>query len=282
MTDRTQTAPIEQRSMRVRPIHAAPDAPIEIDVRDFSFFYGAFRALDQISMQVRRHQVTSIIGPSGSGKSTLLRALNRMHDDLPGTRHEGQILLDGSDINTIDNLVALRKQVGMIFQRPNPFPMSIFDNVAYGLRLKSQRVPTSEVEGRVEQALQAAALWDEVKDKMRQSGMTLSGGQQQRLCIARAIAVEPAVLLMDEPCAALDPVSTMKIEQLMDDLKDHYTIVIVTHNLQQAGRTSDQTVFLSMNPETRAGFVVEAGPTYTLFTNPRDQRTEDYISGRFG
>jgi phosphate transport system ATP-binding protein len=253
-----------------------------IEARDFNFYYGDFRALEQINMVAPRRQISALIGPSGTGKSTLLRAMNRMHDDTPGVRSEGGLLLEGEDINAFGDLIALRKRVGMIFQRPNPFPMSIFDNVAYGLRLRSQRARKGVIAELVEQALRGAALWDEVKDKLQQSGMALSGGQQQRLCIARAIAVEPEVLLMDEPCSALDPIATLKIEELMAELEERYTIVIVTHNLQQAGRVADQTVFLSMHPETRAGFVVEAGPTRQIFTSPQDERTADYISGRFG
>ena len=254
----------------------------EIEARDFSFYYGAFKALDSITMSAPRHQITALIGPSGCGKSTLLRALNRMHDRTPGARAAGQLLLNGQDINAMGDLVELRKRVGMIFQRPNPFPMSIFDNVAYGMRLSAQQVPKRDIPERVEQALRASALWDEVKDKLQQSGLALSGGQQQRLCIARTVAVRPDVILMDEPASALDPISTHKIEELMFELERTFTIVIVTHNLQQAARVADQTVFLTMNPETRAGFVVEAGPTQRLFTKPRDSRTEDYITGRFG
>ncbi|MBA3944637.1 MAG: phosphate ABC transporter ATP-binding protein [Herpetosiphonaceae bacterium] len=254
----------------------------QVEARHFNFFYGAFKALDDINMVAGEHQITALIGPSGCGKSTLLRAMNRMHDRTPGAHSEGQLLLNGQDINAVEDLVELRKRVGMIFQRPNPFPMSIFDNVAYGMQLGSQRVPQREIPDRVEQALHGAALWDEVKDKIRQSGLALSGGQQQRLCIARAIAVRPEVILMDEPASALDPISTYKIEELMFALEREFTIVIVTHNLQQAARVADQTVFLTMNPETRAGFVVEAGPTGDLFRRPKDQRTQDYITGRFG
>jgi phosphate transport system ATP-binding protein len=265
--------------------HATAAAPVgnpQIETRDFGFYYGDFKALDGITMVAPEHQITALIGASGSGKSTLLRAMNRMHDHTPGTSTEGTILLDGEDINAMTDLVQLRKRVGMIFQRPNPFPMPIFDNVAYGLRLEAQRRPRQEIPGLVEQALRAAALWDEVKDKLRQSALALSGGQQQRLCIARAIAVQPEVLLMDEPCSALDPISTFKVEELMFQLERNYTIVIVTHNLQQAARVADQTVFMAMNQETRAGFIVESGPTQRLFTKPRDRRTEDYISGRVG
>ncbi|KPV52278.1 phosphate ABC transporter ATP-binding protein [Kouleothrix aurantiaca] len=270
------------------PLKTAPQASAaagrvaDVEARDFNFYYSSFRALDKISIAAPKHQITALIGPSGCGKSTLLRAMNRMHDRTPGARSEGSLLLQGQDINTMSDLVELRKRVGMIFQRPNPFPMSIYENVAYGLQLGAQKIPKREIPDRVEAALRSAALWDEVKDKLRQSGMAMSGGQQQRLCIARAIAVQPAVLLMDEPCAALDPVATLKIEELMIDLKQNYTIVIVTHNLQQAARVADQTVFMTMNPETRAGFVVEAGPTGKIFTVPKDPRTSDYITGKFG
>lgn len=253
-----------------------------IEVRDFNFYYGNFRALDGIKMDAPRNRITALIGPSGSGKSTLLRAINRMHDRTPGARTEGAMLLDGQDVNDVADLVDLRKRVGMIFQRPNPFPMSIFDNVAYGMRLSAQKIARREIAERVERALRAASLWDEVKDKIHQSGLALSGGQQQRLCIARAVAVQPEVLLMDEPCAALDPISTLKIEELMLELRQNFTIVIVTHNLQQAARTSDQTIFMTMNADTRAGFVVESGATQKIFSNPSDPRTEDYIAGRFG
>ena len=255
---------------------------IEIEARNFCFSYGAFKALDSIALSAPRHQITALIGPSGCGKSTLLRAMNRMHDRTPGAHSTGQLLLNGQDINAMHDLVELRKRVGMIFQRPNPFPMSIFDNVAYGMRLSMQQVPKREIPDRVEQALRASSLWDEVKDKLQQSGLALSGGQQQRLCIARTVAVRPDVILMDEPASALDPISTHKIEELMFELERTFTIVIVTHNLQQAARVADQTVFMTMNPKTRAGFVVEAGPTQQLFTTPRDSRTEDYITGRFG
>jgi phosphate transport system ATP-binding protein len=258
-----------------------PAAP-EVVVRDLSIYYGDFKALDRIALSAPHRRITAIIGTSGSGKSTLLRAMNRMHEQTPGVRTEGQVLIGGQDINQATDLVALRTQVGMIFQRPNPLPISIFDNVAYGLRLQSQKIAQHELPDRVEQALRAAALWDEVKDKLKQSGLALSGGQQQRLCIARAIALQPQVLLMDEPCSALDPIATHNIEDLMHELEQHYTIVIVTHNLQQAGRVADQTVFMSVDPQTRAGIVIEAGPTRTIFHTPHDPRTQAYVSGRFG
>jgi phosphate transport system ATP-binding protein len=257
-----------------------PDA--EIDIRGFSFFYGDFQALDSISLPVAKAQITALIGASGSGKSTLLRAINRMHDSTPGARSEGEMLFDGNNIQTLTNLVGLRKQIGMIFQRSTAFPMSIYDNVAYGLRLQSQHVPERQIKQRVEQVLRDAALWDEVKDILNRSGLALSGGQQQRLCIARAVAVQPRVLLMDEPCAALDPISTLKVEDLMQALKDRITIVIVTHNMQQAARVADSTAFMNMNSETRAGQLVEFGPTDQIFNHPHDDRTRAYTEGKFG
>ncbi|MCS6883479.1 MAG: phosphate ABC transporter ATP-binding protein PstB [Oscillochloridaceae bacterium] len=254
----------------------------EIEVCNFDFYYGSFQALESISLTIPKHNITALIGPSGCGKSTLLRALNRMHDNTIGARGEGEIRFEGRNILTWEDLVDLRKRIGMIFQRSTAFPMSIFDNVAYGLRLESQKYSKSEIEGRVEQALRGAALWDEVKDNLKKSGLALSGGQQQRLCIARAIAVEPKVLLMDEPCAALDPISTLKVEELMLALEKSITIVIVTHNMQQAARVADYTAFMNMKPETRAGQLIEFGPTKKIFSNPDDPRTEAYISGKFG
>ncbi len=255
----------------------------EIQACDFNFFYdhGAFQALADVSITIPNHRITALIGPSGCGKSTFLRAINRMHDQTPGARSEGQLLIGDEDVNGIADLMSLRKRVGMIFQRPNPFPMSIFDNVAYGLRLEAQQLPRSETGARVERALRDAYLWDEVKDKLRQSGLALSGGQQQRLCIARAIAVQPDVLLMDEPCAALDPIATLAIEDLMAQLVQRYTIVIVTHNMQQAARVSHYTGFF-ITDENRSGRLVEFDSTDRVFTNPTDPRTEAYISGRFG
>jgi phosphate transport system ATP-binding protein len=265
-----------------------PDAempPAEIEARHFNFYYnhGAFQALGDVNLAIPRHRITALIGPSGCGKSTFLRAINRMHDQTPGAISEGDLLLGGENTITMTDLTALRKRVGMIFQRPNPFPMSIFDNVAYGLRLEAQRLqaPRREIQDRVEKALRDAYLWDEVQAKLRDSGLTLSGGQQQRLCIARAIAVRPEVLLMDEPCAALDPIATLAIEELIQELARRYTIVIVTHNMQQAARVSKYTGFFTTG-ETRTGHLVEFGLTQEIFTNPRDRRTEDYISGRFG
>jgi phosphate transport system ATP-binding protein len=255
--------------------------PTKIDIRNLSVFYGKFRAIAEISLAIPAHQVTAIIGPSGCGKSTLLRAINRMTDLTPGSRAEGEILLDGEDILAPDiDVVQIRQRVGMVFQRPNPFPKSIYDNVAYGPRLYGIRKQT-ELDEIVERSLERAALWDEVKDKLHQSGMALSGGQQQRLCIARALAVEPAVILMDEPASALDPIATLKIEDLMQRLKEEYTMVIVTHNMQQAARVSDYTAFLMIDDQ-RAGRLVEFGTTNRIFTRPEKKQTEDYVTGRFG
>jgi phosphate transport system ATP-binding protein len=246
-----------------------------------NLYYGSFQALRNITLDIPSCNITAIIGPSGCGKSSLLRLFNRMNDLIPGCRVEGNVELDGVPVldSKID-VVELRKQVGMVFQRPNPFPLSVFENVAYGPKRHgiSNRGELSEI---VEKSLHRAALWDEVKDKLGQSGLALSGGQQQRLCIARVLAVEPEVILMDEPCSALDPVATLKIEDLMKNLSREYTIIIVTHNMQQAARVSDMAAFMMME-EDRAGSLVEYGPTSKLFTNPEDKRTEDYITGRFG
>jgi phosphate transport system ATP-binding protein len=254
----------------------------QIQVVGLSAYYGAFRAVREVSMTIRPHAVTAIIGPSGCGKSTFLRSLNRMHELVPGAHIEGRLMLDGIDLYDPNvDPVQLRRIVGMVFQRPNPFPtMSIYDNVVSGLRLTG-RHPRSFLDDTVERCLTNAALWDEVKDKLKEPGTSLSGGQQQRLCIARALAVDPEVLLMDEPASALDPVATLRIEELMAQLRDAYTIVIVTHNMQQAARVSDQTAFFNMG-EDRAGYLVEMADTTTIFTNPSNQLTEDYVSGRFG
>jgi phosphate transport system ATP-binding protein len=255
------------------------DMTTALDVRSFNVFYGNFRALRDITVQIPTQHITAIIGPSGCGKSTFLRAFNRMNDLIPNARYQGHISLDGQDLFSID-VVALRKRVGMVFQRPNPFPKTIFDNVAYGPRAHGihDRNVLFEI---VERSLRDAALWDEVKDILNRSALALSGGQQQRLCIARALAVEPEVILMDEPASALDPIATLRIEELIQTLKQHYTIVIVTHNMQQAARASDYTLFFNMH-EDRAGYLVEFGPTTQIFTNPREKATEDYITGRFG
>ena len=253
-------------------------APV-IEVRDLSVHYGAKQAIDRISLDFGRNRITAIIGPSGCGKTTLLRALNRMNELIPGARTTGQVLYEAQDIYARDvDPVAVRRRIGMVFQKPNPFPKSIYDNVAYGARINGHEGKLDEL---VERSLRRAALWDETKDKLRDSGLALSGGQQQRLCIARAIAIDPQVILMDEPCSALDPIATLKIEELMRELAVDYTIVIVTHNMQQASRGSDMTAFL-LAGEERIGRLVEYGPTVDIFTNPRDTRTEDYVSGRFG
>jgi len=253
----------------------------KIVVRNLSVYYKSFQAIHDVTLPVYEHKVTAIIGPSGCGKSTLLRSLNRMNDLVSGSRTEGEIILDGE--NLLDpgiDVVDVRRRVGMVFQRPNPFPMSVYDNVAYGPRLYGikKRAVLDEI---VEDSLRGAALWDDVKDKLKQSGMALSGGQQQRLCIARATAIQPEVLLMDEPASALDPIATLRIEELIAELKQQYTIVIVTHNMQQAGRVSDYTAFMMVN-EQRAGELVEFNETPILFTNPKEKHTEDYITGRFG
>lgn len=247
-----------------------------------NLYYGSFQALRNISLEIPERAITAIIGPSGCGKSSFLRLFNRMNDLITRARVEGGVELDSIPIydRTID-VVELRKRVGMVFQKPNPFPMSVFENVAFGPR-RHGRSNLGELEDIVERSLRQAALWNEVEDKLGQSALALSGGQQQRLCIARVLAVEPEVILMDEPCSALDPVATLKIEDLMRSLAENYTIVIVTHNMQQAARVSDMAAFLMMEEEDRAGTLVEYGPTAELFTNPKDKRTEDYITGRFG
>jgi phosphate transport system ATP-binding protein len=264
----------------VAPDTAAPAPPPKVEIRDLSVYYGQFRAVRNVTLDVAANRVTAIIGPSGCGKSTVLRTLNRMNDVVDGSRATGQVVLDGEDI--LDpgiDVVEVRRRVGMVFQRPNPFPKSIYDNVAYGPRLYGVR--GRALHEIVERTLHKAALWDEVKDKLKQSALALSGGQQQRVCIARAMAVEPEVILMDEPCSALDPIATLRIEELIAELRASYTIVIVTHNMQQAARVSDTTAFFTMGDD-RAGYLVEMGETNQIFTNPRESLTEDYVSGRFG
>ena len=250
-----------------------------METTDMSVFYGSFRAVKDVSLQFRDHRITALIGPSGCGKSTVLRAFNRMNDLVPTARVEGRVLFHGQDIyeDSVDP-VEVRRRVGMVFQKPNPFPKSIYDNVAWGAKVNGYQ---GEMNDLVEQSLRQAALWDEVKDKLDQSGLSLSGGQQQRLCIARTIAVKPEIILMDEPTSALDPIATLRIEELIQELKARYTIIIVTHNMQQAARASDFTAFLNMD-EDRAGQVVEFGVTADIFTRPKKQETEDYITGRFG
>lgn len=246
----------------------------KMEVKDLDFYYGKFQALIDVNIPIEKNKVTALIGPSGCGKSTFLRTLNRMNDLIEGSRVDGKVLIDGKNIYTKDtDVVELRKKVGMVFQQPNPFPKTIYDNVAYGPRIHGY---SNDLDQIVEESLRGAALWDDVKDRMNSSGLSISGGQQQRLCIARALAVKPEVLLMDEPASALDPVATAKIEELIDSLKKKYTIVIVTHSMQQAARVSDNTGFFLM------GELVEYDKTEKIFENPSDQRTEDYITGRFG
>ncbi len=248
-----------------------------ISVSNLNFFYGKSQALFDINIDIKERVVTAFIGPSGCGKSTFLRTFNRMNDVIPGTRVEGKILIDGTDVyGARTDVVDLRRRVGMVFQKSNPFPKSIFDNVAYGLKINRITSSKSELQGRVEDALRKAAIWQEVKDRLHESALGLSGGQQQRLCIARALAIEPSVVLMDEPASALDPMATTKIEELIHELKKQYTIVIVTHNMQQAARVSDTTAFFLM------GKLIEVNPTEKMFTNPDSKTTEDYITGRFG
>ncbi|MBC7333908.1 MAG: phosphate ABC transporter ATP-binding protein [Actinobacteria bacterium] len=255
---------------------------IKIKVRDFGFYYGNTKVLSGISMDIKRNAITAIIGPSGCGKSTFLRSFNRMNDLIPRTRVEGTVEIDGVNIydDSVD-VVELRKRVGMVFQRPNPFPKTIYDNVVYGPKLHG-RYSKSELDQIVEVSLKKAVLWDEVKHKLHSSALELSGGQQQRLCIARVLAVNPEIILMDEPASALDPISTQKIEDLMDELKENYTIVIVTHNMQQAARVSQKTAFFLMEGPGEPATLIEYDDTNKIFTNPRDKRTEDYITGRFG
>ena len=252
------------------------NSQVKVDIRDLSFFYGATKALKNVTLPLYARQVTAFIGPSGCGKSTLLRVLNRIYELYPNQRAEGEVVLDGEDILSAKlDTNLLRSRVGMVFQKPTPFPMTIYDNVAFGIKLY-ERMARSELDDRIESALQRAALWGEVKDKLRESGLSLSGGQQQRLCIARTVATHPEVILLDEPCSALDPISTAKIEELIDELSNEYTIVIVTHNMQQASRTSDHTAFMYL------GELVEFGPTEKVFTAPDKKQTEQYITGRFG
>ena len=279
-TGEAQPVPAEP----TRELAASPAIPSSgaMTVDRLNVYYSDFRAVKDVSLDIAPHAVTALIGPSGCGKSTFLRTLNRMHEVIAGARVEGEVRLDGTDVydQRIDP-VQLRRTIGMVFQRPNPFPtMSIRDNVVAGLKLTGRHSRT-ELDEVVERTLRRAALWGEVKDKLRQNGMSLSGGQQQRLCIARALAVDPEVILMDEPCSALDPIATLRIEELIHELRENYTIVIVTHNMQQASRVSDRTAFFTMG-EDRAGYLVETGPTTEIFTNPKHQLTEDYVSGRFG
>ncbi len=274
-------APTGKSSTVATPIatHAAIDTTglaEKVTIRNLDFYYGQSKALKGISLPLYANKATAFIGPSGCGKSTLLRVLNRMYDLYPNQRATGEVSFEGEDIlDPKQDLNLLRSRIGMVFQKPTPFPMSIYENIAFGIRLY-ERLPRAEIDKRVETALRRAALWDEVKDKLASNGLSLSGGQQQRLCIARTVAVKPEVILFDEPCSALDPISTAKIEELIDELKKDYTIVIVTHNMQQAARVSDFTAFMYL------GLLVEFGPTQMIFTSPTDRRTQDYITGRFG
>ena len=282
MTVQAQPSPVAlhiERAAGQAPEEAEVGLEPIIELKDLSFYYSKFRAVKDVSIAFAPHKITALIGPSGCGKSTLLRTINRMNDLITGTRVEGQVLYHGIDLYGKDvDAVEVRRRIGMVFQKANPFPKSIYDNIAFGPKVNGFKGDMDEL---VESSLRRAALWDDVKDKLKQSGLALSGGQQQRLCIARAIATSPDVILMDEPCSALDPRSTLQIEELMFELKENYTIVIVTHNMQQAARASDYTVFMNM-ADDRAGYVVEEGPTLEIFTNPKNQLTEDYVSGRFG
>jgi len=262
-----------------QPTHNEPDYIFE--AKNLGIFYGDFKAVTDVNMKIQRNKITAIIGPSGCGKSTLLRSFNRMNELVPGTSINGEILFNGQNLYASDvDPVEVRYRIGMVFQKPNPFPKSIYDNIAWGARIHGYKGNMDEL---VEYSLHQAALWDEVKDKLNQSGLELSGGQQQRLCIARALAVQPEVILMDEPASALDPIATLKIEELMQELKQHYTIVIVTHNMQQAARASDYTAMMMLTDgESRSGTMIEYDETNIIFTRPSDKRTEDYVTGRFG
>ena len=264
-----------------QPLANSQNAKHVLETKGLGIYYGDFQAVTQVNLPIRRHKITAIIGPSGCGKSTLLRAFNRMNELSPGTRIEGEVLFEGDNLyDPAVDPVEVRYRIGMVFQKPNPFPKSIYENIAWGARIHGFKGKMDEL---VESCLQQAALWDEVKDKLKQSGLALSGGQQQRLCIARALAVQPQVILMDEPASALDPIATLKIEELMQELKTNYTIVIVTHNMQQAARASDYTAMMMLTDrQTRSGTVIEYDDTKVIFTNPKDKRTEDYVTGRFG
>jgi len=289
MTEQPAVERLGTRKPEVRSSEG--DAPVSAEkkevvfsARELDFYYGSYKALRNVSMDIYRHEVTAFIGPSGCGKTTFLRCFNRMNDLIPGARQTGALEFFGENVRGAGvDPIEVRRRIGMVFQKPNPFPKSIYDNVAFGPRVNG--FPRSQMDDIVEQSLRRAALWDEVKDKLKESGLALSGGQQQRLCIARAIAVKPEVILMDEPASALDPIATLRIEELMAELKQEYTIVVVTHNMQQAARVSDRTAFFTaeVNEQgTRCGVLVEYDRTETLFTSPSDSRTDDYITGRFG
>jgi phosphate transport system ATP-binding protein len=273
-------------SVERRSSPAMEDTPVVFDLEDAEVYYGSFRAVRGVSMQIHANQITAFIGPSGCGKTTMLRALNRMHDVIPGARVQGKLHFHGVNLYGADvSATEVRRRIGMVFQKPNPFPKSIYDNIAFGPRINGVK-SKADIDTIVEKSLRAAALWDEVKDRLRSSALGMSGGQQQRLCIARTIAVEPEVVLMDEPCSALDPIATARIEDLMRELKSRFTIVIVTHNMQQAARVSDRTAFftaeLDSKSDQRTGILVEYDTTAKIFSNPSDERTENYITGRFG
>jgi phosphate transport system ATP-binding protein len=262
--------------------HTSPNGKYALQTRKVNIYYGSFRAVKDVDLDIEPQKITALIGPSGCGKSTVLRAFNRMNDLVPISRTEGQILFHGKNLYDPDvDAVEVRRRIGMVFQKPNPFPKTIYENIAFGPRINGWRGSKAEMDELVEKSLRSAALWDDVKDKLKQSGLSLSGGQQQRLCIARTLAVQPEIILMDEPCSALDPISTLKIEELMFELRRQYTILIVTHNMQQAQRASDKTAFFLMDDD-RAGTLVEYSDTDEIFTNPKEKRTEDYINGRFG
>ncbi len=255
---------------------------LAIEARNLNIFYGSFRAVRDVNLSVAKQKITAIIGPSGCGKSTMLRSFNRMNELVPSAFTEGEVLFHGQNIyNPSVDPVAVRRYIGMVFQKPNPFPKSIYENIAWGAKINGFKGSKADMDDLVEESLKGAALWDEVHDKLQASGLSLSGGQQQRLCIARTIAIKPDIILMDEPCSALDPIATLKIEDLMRELMKNYTIIIVTHNMQQAGRVSDYTAFFTMDQD-RAGYLMEFGDTNLIFTNPRQKVTEDYITGRFG
>jgi phosphate transport system ATP-binding protein len=272
--------PLASAARRPARTHGLNSQRVKIRASRVSFYYGRFRALHDVTLSIQEHKITAMIGPSGCGKSTLLQIFNRMYDLTPGTRVKGSVKIGAEEITTTSRLQDLRRRVGMVFQRANPFPMSIYDNVAYGPRLMGWS--RSQIQSAVEESLRFTALWDDVADRLHRSAQTLSGGQQQRLCIARCIAVKPEVILMDEPCSALDPISTLRVEELIRELAGRYTIVIVTHNMQQARRLADYTAFMLIEPFHRYGQLIEFAPTADLFSNPRDTRTADYISGKFG
>ena len=279
LVERSAAAAGEKPAAEPAPVRCVPDGPIVFETEGLDVFYGAKQALTGVSLRIPQNKITALIGPSGCGKSTLLRSLNRMNDLVPSARVRGRVLYRGVDIYGSDvDPVEVRRRVGMVFQKPNPFPKSVFDNVAFGARVNGYRGDMAEL---VERSLRRAALWEEVKNDLKKSGLALSGGQQQRLCIARALGNEPDVILMDEPCSALDPIATLRIEDLMREIVEDFTIIIVTHNMQQAARVSDYTAFMLTDEEV-SGRLIEYRETEELFTNPQDRRTEDYISGRFG